>query len=349
MKLKDLKKTHYESTTLLVPDIPRREISLGVNIRAQCFNKTKDLAKVLAARSNIEGAFASTAYYLDPHIKAHTKKGHLGTDLVFDVDAKPVSDRLNWLYDVCFRTSQLVDILVNELGFKKEEMILDFSGNKGFHITIDNPEYKSLSKVDRTQLIHYITGEKVKRADLAFGKGGWNKRFTSYLNNLSCLMKNHSIDNPNANTKTLESLGLPKTTAKKIGDLMKQPTKRELLPKGRLGFLDAKSIASLQSHFFNQQKEGLQLVDKVCTTDMYRIFRIPGTIHPKTGFVSTRLHIDDIDNPAVIIDKVKRAGGLTMTTIDLEKEVTEDFDQVKVWPAGTHEVPRWLALHLLHQ
>jgi DNA primase catalytic subunit len=105
MKLKDLKKTHYESTTLLVPDIPRREISLGVNIRAQCFNKTKDLAKVLAARSNIEGAFASTAYYLDPHIKAHTKKGHLGTDLVFDVDAKPVSDRLNWLYDVCFKYS----------------------------------------------------------------------------------------------------------------------------------------------------------------------------------------------------------------------------------------------------
>ena len=113
--------------------------------------------------------------------------------------------------------------------------------------------------------------------------------------------------------------------------------------------MDKKVLASLQSHFFNQQKQLLSLVDKGVTTDAYRIFRIPGTIHPKSGFVSTRLHIDDINDPDVIFEKIKNAGGYDMVSLTLTEETTENFDTQSVWSAGTHEVPRWLALHLLHQ
>ena len=175
MTLKELKKHHYENTELLITDIARREISLGVNIRAQHFTSNKELADTLSVRTNLDGAFASTAYYLDPNVKTPSKRGHLGYDLVFDVDVKVEGSREDWLYDVCFRTSALVDILVDELGFSKDEMILDFSGGKGFHITINNPSYRDLSKTDRTQLANYIIGEKVDRKSLKFGKGGWNK------------------------------------------------------------------------------------------------------------------------------------------------------------------------------
>jgi DNA primase small subunit len=343
--LKELKKHHYENTELLVSDIPRREIALGLNIRAQHFTSAKELASTLSARSNIEGAFASTAYYLDPNVKTPSKRGHLGYDLVFDVDVKPSTNRVDWLYDVCFRTSALVDILVNELGFSKEEMHLDFSGGKGFHITIDNPSYRDLSKTDRTQLVNYIIGEKVDRKSLKFGKGGWNRRFSDFMRNLVKLMN----DDTKTNYKLLKSLGLHQTTTKKLGDLLTDSTKREALSKGRLDLLDKKVLASLQSHFFNQQKQLLSLVDKGVTTDAYRILRIPGTIHPKTGFVSTRLHIDDINDPDAIFEKIKDAGGRDEVIITLTKETVEDFDTEKIWPAGTHEVPRWLALHLLHQ
>lgn len=343
--LKELKREHYEGADLLVSSIARREISLGVNIRAQHFTSTEDLADTLSARSNIEGAFASTAYYLDPNVKTPSKRGHLGYDLVFDVDLKPSTNRLDWMYDVCFRTSALVDVLVNELGFSKDEMILDFSGGKGFHITIDNPSYRDLSKTDRAQLANYIIGEKVDRKNLKYGKGGWNRRFSKYITNMTKLMGRDA----KANNKLLKSLGLPQTTTKKLGDLLTDSTKREALSKGRLGLVNQKVLASLQSNFFNQQKEMFSLVDKVVTTDAYRILRIPGTIHPKTGFVSTRLHIDDINDPDTIFEKIKDAGGMDMVTVTLDKEAIEDFDQVKVWAAGTHEVPRWLALHLLHQ
>ena len=131
MTLKELKKHHCENTELLITDIARREISLGVNIRAQHFTSNKELADTLSVRTNLDGAFASTAYYLDPNVKTPSKRGH-GYDLVFDVDVK-VEGREDWLYDVCFRTSALVDILVDELGFSKDEMILDFSGGEVSH------------------------------------------------------------------------------------------------------------------------------------------------------------------------------------------------------------------------
>lgn len=345
MSLKELKKEHYENTELVVKDIARREITFGLKIRHQAFSDVEDLRSVLAARPKIDGCFASTAYYLDPHVRAPTKKGHLGTDLVFDIDVNPTTNRLNWLYDICYRTSAVLDILTNELGFSKEDMMLDFSGNKGFHITVTDASYNDMSKTDRTQLGKYILGEGVVRKNLEYGKGGWNRRYAFYLQNLAKL----TGDDAKKNRKVLDGLGLPKITAKKLSDLLTDSTKREALSKGRLSFLGDKIVTALQSNFFNQQKELLSCVDKSVINDLYKIMRIPGTIHPKSGLVSTVLTIDDVDDPDAIFAKVKAAGGLDLVTITLDKEVTEDFDRVKVWPAGTHEVPRWLALHLLHQ
>jgi len=342
---KDLIREHYENAELIIDDICRREIALGVRIRGQHFTSTEELAKTLSVRTNIDGAYASIGLYLDPNCRAPSKRGHLGTDLVFDVDKAPDSDRLNWLYEVCSIVSDLIDTLQTELGIPKEKMTLDFSGNKGFHITIADKSYRELSKEDRQQLVQYIKGEKVNRQWLKHGKGGWNKRFASYIDSLTKLMS----DDSKTNNSFLLALGLPKITAKKLGDLMTDPTKREALTQGHLSVLDSKILASMQSNFFNRQKEVMSYVDSSVTNDLHKLFRFPGSVHNKTGFVATRLDIEDAYNPDAIFEKVKAAGGLDPVTITLDKEATEDFDQVKVWSAGSHTVPRWLALHLLHQ
>ena len=77
----------------------------------------KELADTLSVRTNLDGAFASTAYYLDPNVKTPLR-GHLGYDLVFDVDVKVrVAGKL--VGDVCFRRLTPVDILVDELALAK--------------------------------------------------------------------------------------------------------------------------------------------------------------------------------------------------------------------------------------
>ena len=130
---------------------------------------------------------------------------------------------------------------------------------------------------------------------------------------------------------------------------MNDAANRNKVSQGHLGLFDEKIKKSLVDNFYNEQKEIFSCVDKKVTPDKHRILRVPGSIHPKTGLVAARLEPSDIDNPDVIFEKIKIAGGLDEVEITLEEDTIEDFTNKKLWTAGTHKVPRWLALHLLRQ
>ena len=342
----ELKKYHYANKGLVVSKIQRREIAFayqgdeGIKGRAKYFETTKELSKHLQSKPTIEAVYASTAYYLDPQMYSPGKRGHLGYDLVFDIDLNPSTfdNRIDWMYEVCYTTSMLVDVLVNELDFKRETMSLDFSGGKGFHITIEDESLRDLTKEQRADLVDYIIGTKVVRSQLAKGKGGWNKKYTQYVKDITSLV-----------ALTGEPMGLPKATAKKISDLMKSAANRNTVSQGHFGLFDEKVTKSLQSAFYNSEIKKFSAIDKPVTTDKHRILRVPGSIHAKTGLVSTRLKVSTIDEPESIFEQIKLAAGTDEVEITLEKDTLEDFTEKKWWLAGTHKVPRWLALHLLHQ
>ena len=130
---------------------------------------------------------------------------------------------------------------------------------------------------------------------------------------------------------------------------MTNAANRNKVSQGHLRFFDAKVSKSLQNNFYNEQKELFSCVDKTVTPDKHRILRVPGSIHPSTGLVSVRLEPSDIDEPNVIFEKIKSAAGVDPVEITLEKATLEDFTSKKLWEAGTHTVPRWLALPLLRQ
>ena len=350
--LTSLKQHHFTQTKLEVPKIQRREIAFqnegapGPSDRARYFESVEELTKHIQANPRIEAVYASMAYYLDPQVYSPSKRGHLGYDLVFDVDMEHTHEnRVEWMHEVCYRTSALVHILVEELGLNKDDMVLDFSGGKGFHITIEDEAYINLSKEARTDLCNYIKGEKVVRKAITIGKGGWNNRYRNYINRIAKLM----TDDKKVNEARLLSLGLPKVTAKKISGLMNNAANRNKVSQGHLGLFDEKIKKSLVDNFYNEQKEIFSCVDKKVTPDKHRILRVPGSIHPKTGLVAARLEPSDIDDPDVIFQKIKIAGGLDEVEITLEEDTLEDFTNKKLWTAGTHTVPRWLALHLLRQ
>ena len=350
--LSTLKKEHYTNAKLEVSDIQRREIAFayrgeeGIKGRAQYFDSIEDLTEHLENTTNIVAVYASIGYYLDPQVYSPSKRGLTGYDLVFDVDMKYTQEnRIEWMHEVCYRTSTLMDVLVEDLGFSRDDMVLDFSGGKGFHITIENESFRSLSKDDRIDLVNYIKGEKIIRKELTTGNGGWNNKYKGYINRIVRLMTNDK----KVNNERLQLLNIPDTTAKKISDLMINAANRNTVSQGHLGLFDAKVSKSLQNNFYNEQKELFSCVDQKVTPDRHRILRVPGSIHPSTGFASVRLEPSDIDEPNVIFEKIKSAGGVDEVEIVLEKATLEDFTNKKLWTAGTHTVPRWLALHLLRQ
>jgi predicted DNA primase small subunit len=343
---KNLFREHYENTTFNVPIIQRREIALqnwdtkGINNRHNYFESVDKLQKILASTTNVAGVFASTGYFLDPNETDTGKRGYLGHDLVIDIDKVLEGSRIDWLDDMCEITDNLVNVLITILGYARDDIILEFSGNKGFHLLIEG--HKSLPVEDRRQIIEFLMGDKIDRRSLIPSLGGWGKVFAKACRTIAELC----ADDKESNEQILLSIGLPKVHAKKIGDLASSELVRNPLKQGRLDMFDAKTINAIRSWSIKSRKEAFSTIDKQVTIDKNRILRVAGSLHPKSGLVCLPLELSDLSDPQTIFEKLKVAGGTDEVELVLKEPALENFERMHRWEAGTYTVPRWLALHL---
>jgi DNA primase small subunit len=141
--------------------------------------------------------YHSCAYYENPDFDMD-KKGWLGADLIFDIDADhiPTScDKIHdeftcvkcgfvgrglmpevcpaceatkfeaktWPCELCIQsardeTTKLLDMLENDFGFSQEDQHVFFSGHRGYHVHIENEVVRTLDAMARKEIVDYITG-----------------------------------------------------------------------------------------------------------------------------------------------------------------------------------------------
>lgn len=343
-----LYKHHYENTDLSITDIQRREIAtqefspqLSAFNRAQYFPTKESLVlKLLENARPPAGLFSSTAYYLDPNESKPTKRGLIGYDFVIDLDddALAYEDRYDFIDAMRKKTKAVVDRFLKDLGFDEDLMLVDFSGNKGFHLTFDDEKYRNLDQSDRRQIIDYIIGNKLDRDILLVNNKlshyGWNKQAVYFLESL---LKDPSREH-------IEKY-FPKNKAKKIDSLLSDPAVVARLTAGSLVDFDTKvlKLAMMKEHRLNIKN----VVDKKPTVDKHRIFRVPGSLHPKSGLPSVRLSKHHLDSTDAIIDEIMILAGEDMVTVTIGEDVEIDFPRKTVFTQGTHTVPRYEALCIL--
>jgi DNA primase small subunit len=141
--------------------------------------------------------YHSIAYYENPDFEMD-KKGWIGADLVFDIDADHIPttcDKIHdewkcvkcgfigkgptpetcpaceaqkfenktWPCEVCIasareETRKLLDMLWNDFGFSDDELHVFFSGHRGYHVHVENEAVKSLDAMARKEIVDYVTG-----------------------------------------------------------------------------------------------------------------------------------------------------------------------------------------------
>jgi DNA primase small subunit len=141
--------------------------------------------------------YHSCAYYENPDFDMD-KKGWLGADLVFDIDADHIPTTCNkihdefrcvkcgfegrgitpevcpcceatkfetkiWACDLCIQsardeTAKLLDMLENDFGFSQDELHVFFSGHRGYHVHIENDAVRFLDAMARKEIVDYVTG-----------------------------------------------------------------------------------------------------------------------------------------------------------------------------------------------
>ncbi|MCL5949223.1 MAG: DNA primase small subunit PriS [Candidatus Bathyarchaeota archaeon] len=165
-------------------------------VRHRRFAEFKNLRAALAETVPSD-VYHSCAYYENPDFDMD-KKGWLGADLVFDIDADHIPTSCNkihdefrcvkcgfegrgitpevcpcceatkfetkiWACDLCIQsardeTAKLLDMLENDFGFSQDELQVYFSGHRGYHVHIESETVRSLDAMARKEIVDYVTG-----------------------------------------------------------------------------------------------------------------------------------------------------------------------------------------------
>ncbi|MBI2184765.1 MAG: hypothetical protein HYU39_07395 [Thaumarchaeota archaeon] len=329
--LKRIFKEHYfkHSDRVEVPiRMSEREFGYwpfgGGMIRHLSFKTPGELIATLVKEAP-KGAYYSCGYYHEPTLPM-AEKGWKSGDLVFDIDAddldspcKKEHDRwtckkcpkmgigirpekcpacgntriaqLNWVCYKCLDASKrevfkLLDMLEGDFGVEEKCLRTYFSGNMGYHISVEDKIMEDLNQESRGEIVDYVVGIGLlpsiigvaKQSSYEYlssklpsdGEEGWRGRIAGYL-------KDYEL-------KGLEGSGGGDAKAKILSIYKKSGYERfrKLLEQASR----AAGVA----------------IDPNVTTDIHRIFRMPGTLHGESGL--EKMKVENLERFDPFVDPV---------------------------------------------
>ena len=227
--------------------------------------------------------------------QACKKQGYGHLDKCPDCES-PV-EVMEWTCDKCLgkakeETLRLIEFLRNDFSLNPDNFIISFSGSKGYHVRIVDPKITPLSKSSRMIMMHYILGNDIDLGKLGFildkkqwsipspdKAKGWGKKIIDYM--LEILN--------NSDEKGLKAkLDISSQKAKLILE-----NKEVILNKmyhNNILWSNFQGQDKFWSNFINLAIENIKLkIDPSVAGDIYKIVRVPDTIHGGTGFLATTI------------------------------------------------------------
>ncbi len=342
--LKSMFRKYYLSEDItLPPRFTRREFGFmffdkKYVLRHVSFRNRKELQRFLV--DNVpRHAYYSTAYYLYPQIKDMEKKGWLGADLVFDLDADHIPETEGMEYENMLKivkreAEKLVfRYLIEDFGFSENDVEITFSGGRGYHIYVRRDAVLSLGSNERREIVSYITGEsaditkflRIEREKIGRRSrtkyilyppnfGGWYGKLSREISRISReLIDLYEKHGEMAVSEEIASVLKDKKLAKKLTmELFKQSTAgtmkiEYLLPEEESQKLQIFERDALRDLFLRYIKEKIRIrgeTDEPVTTDIHRLIRLIGSLHGKTGFKVKKLSIEEFKEFNPLIDAI---------------------------------------------
>ena len=285
-------------------------------------------------------SYYSSSYYKRPDADM-AGKGWSGADLIFDIDAdhfdlpcqhkhdkwkcrncgaegtgkppevcscgKAAFEEESWVCERClqaakYETQKLLDILIQDFGFSPTGgLIVNFSGNRGYHVHILSQRIRNLDQSSRREVVDYILGTGFKPEYLGFNaraKGGrstladegWRGRAGRALYDYIAKAETHEIKELKLGRKITSLLVDDKEKAL----IILEESHPSMLLKA-VGVSDeGRLMADLSKLMELAVKEQAANVDTVVTTDIHRLIRLPNTLHGKTGWQVQTIQIDSL-------------------------------------------------------
>ena len=244
-------------------------------IRHLSYKSPGELAADLVKQAP-SSVYCSNATYTNPSLPMD-EKGWKGAELIFDIDASSIPTacmtkhsywtcrscgkvirsaerpdhcpkcegtsitQLHWSCPECLgatkeHVSRLIKFLTDDFGVPSSGISVYFSGNRGYHLHVEDERFEEMDPAARAEVANYIKGTGLTRphgSDLGTrpaSGGGWLERIAASENN----------DQHQKLEQVINAYG--------------------------------------------------SRIDESVTTDIHRIFRMPGTLHGNSGLLKMRVH-----------------------------------------------------------
>lgn len=283
-------RTHYyEKYQMIEPptSIRQREFGLvraGGSMERHLSVKDEAALRVMLLREHPLEVFASNSRYLLPEQRPVEDKERQEADLIFDIDAKDLAPECGRKHvlsacGTCGRparaecgcgsksihpsmpctecieaakaeTLRLVDVLASDFGITGPTV--HFSGNEGFHVTVEGGWPSGLGRHERADLADYLL-----------------------VNGL--LPERVGITADAANPPSMDEPGMRGRFARAAG------------LKGTRTRAKAREMAGNRQSFEAAAKKAAVRIDSNVTSDVSRVFRLAGSINGKSGLAKVRV------------------------------------------------------------
>jgi len=175
MWLKQLFQRYYGSiSSIYMPsDMHRREYGFGsfakkITIRHRSFPDERAFLDYIKKEAPAHVNHSIARYKFPGADVEMDEKDRLGADLIFDIDVGDLGlpcakeHDPGWVCEDCFaglkeEITKLKDFLSQDFGFTGKEMVINFSGSRGYHLRIEDERLQSLDEGARKELVGYLS------------------------------------------------------------------------------------------------------------------------------------------------------------------------------------------------
>ncbi len=155
---------YQHNAKFAIPSLEKREFGVGnikkIDSRHLSFNSEQEFRNYLVSNTPLFVSH-SAAFYERPGATPIDKKGWLGAELIFDLDLH--AEGKDGVYPILDRVREdairlVEEFLVEDFGVDRKNIIIVFSGNRGYHIHVRDSAYFDLGIEERREIADYING-----------------------------------------------------------------------------------------------------------------------------------------------------------------------------------------------
>jgi len=372
--LRDKFQEYYKNANItLPPRFTSREWGFlswkgGIMNRHVSFRTIKEV-KAYLTRIAPAHCYHSVAYYKDPSKNTMIDKEWQGADLIFDLDADhlpemedvkkgkiPFSKLMEYIREQTYRL--VVDVLLGDFGLSEEDLLITFSGGRGYHVHVRTPELLTLPSGARREIADYLTGKGLDLNKILIDAG---------------YTKEYPIRGRGLERKNIPFSKLPKNDSKgwqgiiyrfinykldNLRDMEKEKRKAEIkkigIPKDGLNLKMKNDDAFNKLPEFSKKnfvkfalKETAIHPDEPVTGDIHRLIRLPGSLHGGSGLKVTTMDSKKLEKFDPMKDAIAFSDNLVKIRSIVSHPVTMGDGLATLKPESVVDLPEMAAIYFM--